>query len=150
MRKNKAAPMQTGQETCCVFVTMFQVGRRDTVRDAFLKQLCMFWASQLHWSVCYVNTMADLKSQLQSLWLVVAALASMFTVVFIPRIQSCAALSPGCDYAVSQFWHQCCHFHSGTLRGLIEVLQQRHTLFYCESNNSSAFWWLVQESANYG
>ena len=54
--------------------------------------------------------MPDLKSQSQALWLVVAAPASVVTVLFIPRIQSAAALSPERYYAVPRRSHKCCHF----------------------------------------
>lgn len=85
----------------------------ETHREMLPVCLYIFRALQLHWqsaAVCYVNIMPDLKSQSQVLWLVVAALASIFTVVFIPRIQSAAALSPVCYYAVPQCSHKCCHF----------------------------------------
>lgn len=65
--------------------------------------------------------MADLKWQFQALWLVLAALASIFTVVFIARIQSTAALSPEC---VPQCRHKCCHFPFAQFyKGPIEVLR---------------------------
>ncbi len=88
--------------------------KRHTDR-CFLKMAPYIQNTQPYWSVCcsllcYVNIMPDSKSLFQARWLVVAALASIFTAVFIPRIRSFALLTPERDYAVPQCWHKCCQF----------------------------------------
>lgn len=96
--------------------------------------------------LCCGTIMPDFKSQFQALRLVVAALASIFTVVFIPRIQSTAALSPEC---VPQCWHNCCHFPFAHFTKPDWGAAPGYSSFDFKWNHSSAICWPAQKHANF-
>lgn len=85
-------------------------------KRCFLKvAVYIFRTLQPHWRtscslLCKYNARFEITAS-GAMWLVLAEPGlNIHCALSTPRIQNCAALSPECDYAVPQCWHERCRF----------------------------------------